>query len=142
MYSLLNAVLSCVLQGQVAGSIMPTHPVTVKGHTDRLYSQNTAFNPKPRLVVPRVTAKCLFCNVLQGHSGWVNDADITRDGMRVVTVSGDHRGAVWDVVTGEHHMECAIQLLCIYNLAFNEDKRFAVCVELDAQACYCSKLCM
>ncbi len=36
----------------------------------------------------------------QGHSAWINDAAITRDGARVITVSGDHLCAIWNVATG------------------------------------------
>jgi WD40 repeat protein/energy-coupling factor transporter ATP-binding protein EcfA2 len=39
--------------------------------------------------------------VLQGHTGWVVDVDITPDGERVVTASTDGTARLWDATTGD-----------------------------------------
>ena len=34
---------------------------------------------------------------MQGHEGYVSDAVMSRDCSRVITVSGDTTGAIWEV---------------------------------------------
>jgi WD40 repeat protein len=40
-------------------------------------------------------------------AAWVNDAVITRDGSRAVTVAGDALARVWDVSTGK--LDCCLE---------------------------------
>ena len=44
------------------------------------------------------TGACL--QTLEAHSKWVNSAQFSPDGLRVVTGSGDHTARVWEVATG------------------------------------------
>jgi WD40 repeat protein len=39
--------------------------------------------------------------ILTGHTGYVNDAESSPDGRRIVTVGGDGTTRVWDARTGE-----------------------------------------
>lgn len=42
-----------------------------------------------------------FCRVLQGHTGWINNVALLRNGRQCVTVSGDGTARVWDTYTGK-----------------------------------------
>lgn len=90
---------------------------------------------------PQVDHQCAcLCDVITVHlpwlacAAWVNDAVITRDGSRAVTVSGDALARVWDVKTGS--LVCCLEGHSD-NIRSVVRPRVLVCMRVGVYLCVC-----
>ena len=75
-----------------------------------------------------------LCEAVLHHSGYVNSAAFSRDGMHIVCASSDHTVWIWNTITGECEAELKGHSDCVNSAVFSPDGMHIVSASNDKTA--------
>ena len=73
---------------------------------------------------------------LKGHSGWVNSAVFSSDGMHIVSASNDHTARIWNTATGECEAELKGHSGSVTSAVFSPDGMYIVSASYSNQTAW------